>query len=113
MLAGIADDLRWRIEAHRLGIEEGGAEDVGMTAFEPGRGIGDQGERRRMAFRKTVGAEATQLLEGLLGALRAIAIGDHAAHPSRISVTSSATQRLRRKASSIVTRSSRLTMRRR
>ena len=63
MFARIADDLRGRIEPHRLGVEQGRAENVGMVALHPGRGIGDLGEARRMAFGKAVAAEALDLLE--------------------------------------------------
>jgi len=41
MIARITDDLGWGVKAHRLRIEERGAEDIGMVAFEPGRGISD------------------------------------------------------------------------
>ena len=75
---GVADDLRRRVEAHRLGVEERGAEDVRMPAFHPGRGIGDQRERGGVAFRKSVAAEAFELPEGLLGELLLVAVGDHA-----------------------------------
>src|SRR5690606_41951448 len=47
-------------------------------AFEPGRRVGDQGEGRRMALGETIGAEALQLAEGLLGELGRIAALDHA-----------------------------------
>jgi hypothetical protein len=36
VLAGVADELGRRIEAHRLGVEETGAEDVGIVALHPG-----------------------------------------------------------------------------
>jgi hypothetical protein len=35
MLARVADDLGGGIEAHRLGVEQGGAKDVRMVAFHP------------------------------------------------------------------------------
>ncbi len=77
VLAGVPHDLGRGVEAHRLGVEQGGAEDIGMPAFEPGGGVGDQGERRRMAFREAVGSEAFQLAEGLLRELGRIAPLDH------------------------------------
>ena len=67
VLPGIANELRRRIEAHRLGVQERATEHIRMVAFHPGRGIGDQGEGGRMAFRKAIGAEAFELLEGALG----------------------------------------------
>ena len=67
MLARIADDLGGGVEAHRLGVEQGGAEDVRMVALHPRRGIGDLGEAGGVAFGKAVAAEALDLLEGALG----------------------------------------------
>ena len=67
MLAGVADDLGGLVEAHRLGVEQGRAEDVGMVAFHPARGVGDLGEAGRVALGKAVAAEALDLLEGALG----------------------------------------------
>ena len=78
MLARVADDLGGGVEAHRLGIEQRGAEDVGMMAFHPGRGVGDLGEAGGMAFRKAVAAEALDLLEGALGEILRVAVRDHA-----------------------------------
>ena len=78
MVARIADDLGGCIKAHRLRIEKRGAEDIGMMAFEPGRGIGDQRKRGRVAFRKAIAAEALELPKRLLGILTLIAMGDHA-----------------------------------
>ena len=54
VVGSVADDLRRQVEAHGLGVEEGRAEDVGMVAFHPARGIGDEGEARRVRLRKTV-----------------------------------------------------------
>ena len=78
MVAGIAHDLVWGIEAHRLGIEQCTAKGIGVPALHPGRGIGNQRKARRMALRKTVGAEAFKLSEGAFGEFALIAIGDHA-----------------------------------
>src|ERR1700730_18218473 len=44
MLAGIANDLRWRVEAHRLCIEKGASEHSRMVTFEPRRNIDEPGE---------------------------------------------------------------------
>jgi hypothetical protein len=65
--SGVADDLGRLVEAHRLAVEQGRAEDLRVVAFEPGRGIGQQREAGRVAFGKAVGAKALQLAEGLLG----------------------------------------------
>ena len=70
MAFGVADDLGGGVEAHRLGVEEGGAEDVGVMALDPGRGVDEQGEARRVAFGKAVFAEALDLVEAALGESR-------------------------------------------
>ena len=75
---GVADDLGGLVEAHRLGVEQGGAEDVGMVAFHPARGVGDLGEAGGVAFGKAVASEALDLLEGALGEVALIAALDHA-----------------------------------
>lgn len=77
MLDRVPDDLRRRIEPHRLGVEERRAEHVRMPALQPGRGIGDQRKRRGMAFGEAVGAESFQLREGLLGKSLVVAAIDH------------------------------------
>ena len=53
VLAGVAHDLRRRVEAHRLGVEQGGAEHVRVVALHPGRGIGDQREGGGVALRES------------------------------------------------------------
>src|ERR1700730_4021130 len=78
MVARIAHDLGRRVEAYWLRVQERRAADVGVMAFEPRRGVGDQRKRGRVTFRKSVTAKTLQLLEGLFGKLRLIAIGDHA-----------------------------------
>src|SRR3546814_5876665 len=60
-----------------MGVRQRRAEDVGVPAFEPGRGIGDQHQRGCVAFRKSVTAEAFELLEGLFGKFAFIAVVDH------------------------------------
>src|SRR3546814_957642 len=66
------------IESHRLRVEEAGAENLRMPAFEPAGRIGDESEARRMAFGKAIAAEAFELPEGLLGEFGRIAALDHA-----------------------------------
>ena len=78
MLARIADQLGDAVKAHRLGIEQGGAENLRMMTFHPGRGVGDLGEARGMALGKAVAAEALDLLEGPLGEIGRVALLDHA-----------------------------------
>ena len=53
MLARVAHDLGRRVEAHRLRVQQRGAEDVRMPALQPGRGIGDQREGGGVAFRES------------------------------------------------------------
>src|SRR5437764_1190239 len=72
VLAGVADDLRRRIEAHRLRIEQSAAERVGMIMLQPGRDIDQLRETGRMAFRKAIGAKAFDLVETALGEVRLI-----------------------------------------
>src|SRR5947207_7416296 len=58
----IGDQLRGRIETHRLRIEERGAKRRGLVMLEPRRYVDQQCERCRMRFRKPVFAEAENLL---------------------------------------------------
>src|SRR3546814_3189295 len=76
MVLGVAHDLSRRVEAHRLGVEQRRAENVGVPAFEPGRRVGDQRKRGCVAFRKSVTAEAFELLEGLFGKFALIPVVD-------------------------------------
>ena len=78
MLARIAHQLRRLIKTHRLAVEDGGAEHVRIVAFDPGRGIDEQREARRMAFGKAVFAEAFDLAEAVLGKFAVIAALRHA-----------------------------------
>src|SRR3546814_1909511 len=79
MIAGIAHDLRRRVETHRLGVEQSGTEYVGMMMLHPARGIGDLRKARCMALRKAIAPEALDLLEGALGKILGITPFDHAA----------------------------------
>ena len=78
VIAGVAHDLRGRIEAHRLRVVEGGAEHVGMMVLHPAARIGDLGEAGGMAFGEAVAAESLDLPEGALGKILRIAARDHA-----------------------------------
>jgi hypothetical protein len=49
-----------------------------MMAFHPGRGVGDLGEARGVAFGKAVASEALDLLERALGEVAPVAALDHA-----------------------------------
>src|SRR5271169_5875226 len=78
MCAGVSDDLSWRVETHRLCVQQRSAEDVRMVALEPRRGVGDQRKRVCVALRESVTAEALQLAERLFREVPFIALGDHA-----------------------------------
>ena len=75
MLACIAHELGRLVKTHRLAVEDGGAEDVRIVAFDPGRGIDEQREARRMALGETVLAKSFDLLEAALGEIRAYSRG--------------------------------------
>ena len=77
---GIADQLRRGVEAHRLGVEDGGTEHVRVVALEPGRDVDQEREAGRVALREAVIAEALDLLEAGLGEVLVVAAAHHAAH---------------------------------
>ena len=54
VVARVTDDLRGRVEAHRLSVHQGGAKHVRMVVLHPGAGISDLRERGGMALGKTV-----------------------------------------------------------
>ena len=74
VLAHVAHDLRRRIEAHRLRVEQRRREHVRIAALEPGRRVDQQREARGVAFGKTVFAEALDLLEAALGEIARVAV---------------------------------------
>src|SRR5262249_19087793 len=61
VLARVAYQLRWLIEAHRLTVEDGGAEGVRIVALDPGRYVDQVREARRVALRKAILAEPFDL----------------------------------------------------
>src|SRR5947207_5549316 len=75
----IGDQLRGRIETHRLRIEERGAKRRGLVMLEPRRYIDQQCERCRMRFRKPVFAEAQDLLIDLAREVFGIPARSHSA----------------------------------
>ena len=77
--AGLGDKLRGRIEPHRLGVQKGADEDIGIMPLDPGRDIDKQGKAGGMRFRKAIGAEPLDLTETPFGKVRLIAPRDHAA----------------------------------
>ena len=78
MLLRIAHELRRRIKAHRLAVEQRRQEHVGVMAFDPGRGIDEKRKARGVALRKTVFAKAFDLLEAILHKLSRITALAHA-----------------------------------
>jgi hypothetical protein len=79
VLARVAHQLRRRVEAHRLGVEQAAQEGVGVVALDPAADVGEQREAGGMALRKAVLAEALDLLEDALGVLVRVALLDHPA----------------------------------
>ncbi|VWC40571.1 hypothetical protein BST28156_06965 [Burkholderia stagnalis] len=67
MALRVLHELRGRVEAHRLAVQQRGEEDRGLVAFEPAARVHEMREAGRVALRKTVIAEALDLLENLLG----------------------------------------------
>ncbi len=61
--AGVADELRRLVEAHRLRVEDRGQEHIRVGAFHPGRGVDEEREARRVALGEAVGGEAADLRE--------------------------------------------------
>src|SRR5690242_12728849 len=78
VLARVAHQLCWLIEAHRLAIEDGGAEGVRVVALDPGRYVDQVREARRVTLRKAIFAEAFDLAEAALGEHAIIAVLLHA-----------------------------------
>ncbi len=78
MLTRVAHELGRLVEAHRLAVENRGAEDVRVVAFDPGRHIDEEREARRVAFGKTVLAEALDLPEAVFGEFAIVAPPRHA-----------------------------------
>ena len=56
--ARVLHQLRRRVEAHRLAVEQRRAERRRVVALDPGRDVDQQREARRVRFRKAVLAEA-------------------------------------------------------
>src|ERR1700693_4571903 len=55
--AGVTDNLRRCIKAHRLRIQQSAAECVGMIMLQPGRDVDQLRKARGVTFRKAIGAE--------------------------------------------------------
>src|SRR6266481_9659561 len=77
VLARIADDLRRGVEPHRLAVEQGAGEDLGIEAFDPGRDVNEERKARRMALGKAIGAKPFDLAEAAGREIAVIAIFNH------------------------------------
>jgi hypothetical protein len=78
MRAGISDELRGSIEAHRLAVEQRAGESGGVVAFHPARHIGQPAKGLCVAFREAIFAEALDLRKAALSEIKHIAVLDHA-----------------------------------
>ena len=79
MLARIAHQLRWRVEAERLAVQQRGEKGIRVVALQPAAEVGELSEAGRMALGEAVLAEALHLLEDVLGELGVVALLDHPA----------------------------------
>ena len=79
VLPRIAHELGRRVKAHRLGVEQGGSEDLGIVVFHPGRDVDQDREARGMALGEAVFAEPLDLLEAAFGEFCFIAVLQHPA----------------------------------
>eukprot|EP01133_Synstelium_polycarpum_P022392 gene22391-biopygen18867 len=77
MPARILHQLRGAVKTHGLAIEQGAQKGGRFVAFQPGTGVGQQGETGRVRLGKAVFAEALDLAEDGLCELPVILIFDH------------------------------------
>ena len=84
VIDGATHDLRRRIEAHGLGVEQCRGKGGGVMAFDPGRDIDEMGEARGVALGEAVFAKAFDLVEAALGEVLRIAARSHAADHLRL-----------------------------
>src|ERR1700677_3267958 len=78
VLARIARELRRLIKAHRLAVDDGGAEHLRVAAFDPCRGIDQERKARRVAFGKAVFAETLDLAETVFREIAVVTARRHA-----------------------------------
>ena len=76
----IAHDLRRRVKPHGLAVQQSTSKGRRVMAFQPGRGIDQMREARRMAFGKTIAAKAFDLRKDTLRQILRIAAPRHARH---------------------------------
>src|SRR4051794_2001567 len=78
MLTYIANNLGWRIEAHRLTVEKSAGKGRWIVALHPGRDVDDEGEAGCVALREAVFSEPLDLPEAAFGEASRVTIVDHA-----------------------------------
>ena len=78
MALRVLNQLRRRIESHRLTVKQRATKSSRVIAFKPRRNIGNQRKACRMRLGKPVVAEAFYLIKQLLGKTRFIASIEHA-----------------------------------
>ena len=80
----VLDQLRGRVEPHRLRVEHPGQEAACFVPLHPAAAVGKQGEAGSMAFREAVFAEALDLLEDVVCEVPFIPTIDHPVHQAVI-----------------------------
>ena len=73
-----ADQLRRRVEPHRLAVDHCRGECRRVVVLQPGGDVDQKREAGRVRLGKTVLAESADLLEHVLGELLRKATGEHA-----------------------------------
>jgi hypothetical protein len=76
--ARVLDQLRGRVKAHRLAVQQSHVERRRVMALQPGGDVGEQGEARRVRLGKAVATEALDLVEQAPGVILAVAARQHA-----------------------------------
>src|SRR5262249_5079579 len=76
--ARVVDERLYRIEAHRLRIDQRGAERGRVVALEPGTRVDEVGEAHRVALREAIVCERGELDEDVVGELTGDAVVRHA-----------------------------------
>ncbi|HXI49639.1 MAG TPA: hypothetical protein VNH39_13755, partial [Steroidobacteraceae bacterium] len=78
MRARIAHQLRRRIKAHRLAVDQRGAKRRRLVMLQPCGGVDQEGEACGMTFRKAVFAKTQYLIEYLVSETFRVALRAHA-----------------------------------
>src|SRR5690606_21889046 len=78
MITGINDEPRWRVEPHRLAVQNGAGEHRRVMAFQPAAGVGKQREAGGVRLWKPIFTEAFDLTENTFGELGVVTAFQHA-----------------------------------